>query len=329
MTASVNGDPLREIYFPPHQRGMAHFSSPSPDRHWILVVEMNRYGAGRPAAWCRSRAPSAPNPLGQMQACTAAGWSPDGSGCTSSPICKAIATFGGNVFQTDHPSKSPSVQPMTEGRPSSPQEIRSSPSCRLGQTDIWIHDPPDTVLSHPKAKSWPTIPPVFSQDDTVSVLPHATRTRGIGPRNYAAPTWNPAKPTRFRGISMLGFDVLPDGKRVVYLTSGPRRTNAVVAGPRRSQLASPSSRHTSAAFPPHFGPNGQIVFQRTEGNANDLEQIMPDGSGLSKVVPYSIVEIQGISPGRRWLMAVVPAPPGVDGPRSWRSRWWGPGGALR
>ena len=32
------------------------------------------------------------------------------------------------------------------------------------------------------------------------------------------------------------------------------------------------------------------------------------------MVPYSIIEIQSISPGGRWLMAVVPAPPGVDAP---------------
>jgi hypothetical protein len=65
---------------------------------------------------------------------------------------------------------------------------------------------------------------------------------------------------------------------------------------------------------PHFGPNDQIIFERAEGNANYLEQVRPDGSGLSRVVPYSIIEVQTISPGRRWLMAVVPAPPGVDAP---------------
>ncbi|MGA8594230.1 MAG: hypothetical protein WB676_05745 [Bryobacteraceae bacterium] len=31
-----------------------------------------------------------------------------------------------------------------------------------------------------------------------------------------------------------------------------------------------------------------------------------DGSGRSKVVPYPIIEIQGVSPSRRWVMAVVP-----------------------
>ena len=61
---------------------------------------------------------------------------------------------------------------------------------------------------------------------------------------------------------------------------------------------------------PHFGPRGQILFQLAEGNFNYLEQMNQDGSGRSKVVPYPIIEIQGISPGRKWLMAMVPYPEG-------------------
>ncbi len=61
---------------------------------------------------------------------------------------------------------------------------------------------------------------------------------------------------------------------------------------------------------PHFGPRGQILFRLAEGNANYLEQMNQDGSGRSKVVPYPIIEIQSISPGRKWLMALAPYPEG-------------------
>ena len=112
---------------------------------------------------------------------------------------------------------------------------------------------------------------------------------------------------------MFGFDLSPDGKRVVYVTSAPGgKTQLWVASVDRS--APPAKVGNVGGLSPYFGPDGRIVFQRTEGNANYLEQVRPDGSGLSKVVPYSISEIQGISPGHRWLMAVVPAPPGVDSP---------------
>jgi hypothetical protein len=44
VTATVTRAGLRDIYFPAHERGMAHYSSPSPDRRWALVVEMNGNG---------------------------------------------------------------------------------------------------------------------------------------------------------------------------------------------------------------------------------------------------------------------------------------------
>jgi len=36
----------------------------------------------------------------------------------------------------------------------------------------------------------------------------------------------------------------------------------------------------------------------------------PDGTGRAKVVPYPIIEIQGVSPSRKWLMAMLPYPDG-------------------
>jgi hypothetical protein len=34
----------------------------------------------------------------------------------------------------------------------------------------------------------------------------------------------------------------------------------------------------------------------------------PDGTGRSKVVPYPILEIQGVSPGKKWVMVNLPYP---------------------
>ena len=40
---------FRDLYFPPHERAMAHYSYASPDRKSALVVEMNEGAAGRRA----------------------------------------------------------------------------------------------------------------------------------------------------------------------------------------------------------------------------------------------------------------------------------------
>ena len=44
VTARSHGDHMREIYYPPHERAMAHYSFASPDRTSALVVEMDGNG---------------------------------------------------------------------------------------------------------------------------------------------------------------------------------------------------------------------------------------------------------------------------------------------
>jgi len=39
-SATEQRSDLRDVYFPPHELGMAHFAYASPDRQWILAVEM-------------------------------------------------------------------------------------------------------------------------------------------------------------------------------------------------------------------------------------------------------------------------------------------------
>jgi hypothetical protein len=56
------------------------------------------------------------------------------------------------------------------------------------------------------------------------------------------------------------------------------------------------------ATSPHFGANGELLFLRAEGNVNYLERIGSDGSRRSKVFEYSIIEFQGVSPNRQWVM---------------------------
>src|SRR5262245_34224210 len=41
VSAKDNRSEYRRIYFPPHQRAMAHYSYASPDRRWALVAEMD------------------------------------------------------------------------------------------------------------------------------------------------------------------------------------------------------------------------------------------------------------------------------------------------
>src|SRR4051812_42467712 len=76
VTATESRSGYRQIYFPRHERAMAHFSYASPDRTWALVAEMN-------PIWSRCRlipldGSSAGRPVGPDGQCTSAAWSTDG-----------------------------------------------------------------------------------------------------------------------------------------------------------------------------------------------------------------------------------------------------------
>src|SRR5262249_54096728 len=69
----------RGIYIPPPERGMAHRSYSSPDRKWILLVEMNESGGWAPCRLVPLDGNSPGKPVGPPGAsCTFAAWSPKG-----------------------------------------------------------------------------------------------------------------------------------------------------------------------------------------------------------------------------------------------------------
>lgn len=108
---------------------------------------------------------------------------------------------------------------------------------------------------------------------------------------------------------MLAYDVSPDDKQVVYAAAGRDGKSQLWLAPI-DRSSAPKQIGQTGDTRPHFGPQGKILFQIAEGNANYLEEMNEDGSGRAKVVSYPIIDIFGISPGRKWLMASAPYPEG-------------------
>ena len=44
VAAGANGSAKRDVYLPEHERAMAHFSYASPNRKWVLVIEIGPHG---------------------------------------------------------------------------------------------------------------------------------------------------------------------------------------------------------------------------------------------------------------------------------------------
>ena len=73
------GGSAREIYFPANKRAMAHYAYASPDRKWVLVVEMDQTHAfHQPCRLVPFDGSSTGRQVGPLGTCTSAAWSPDG-----------------------------------------------------------------------------------------------------------------------------------------------------------------------------------------------------------------------------------------------------------
>jgi hypothetical protein len=103
------------------------------------------------------------------------------------------------------------------------------------------------------------------------------------------------------------YDISPDDRQVVYTSAPAGAAPSLRLSPLDGSFP-PRRIGQSGEISPHFGSHGQIIFQIAEGKFNYVEQMNPDGSGRSKAVPFPIDFLQGISPGRDWIMAVASVP---------------------
>jgi DNA-binding winged helix-turn-helix (wHTH) protein/Tol biopolymer transport system component len=310
VTGIANSQEFRELYFPPHERAMAHYSSASPDHKSALVVEMDENRGWAPCRLISLDGRFNARPIGPQGPCRSAGWSPDGSWMYftasvdgHSHLWRQRFAGGEPELITPGPIEAEGVAVEQDGR-------SIITSMGVHESAIWIHDSNGerSLSSEGEIVADPS-PPSFNADDSVLYYLLRHGSDGSGPELWRMTVESGKSEAVFPGVSMLAYDVSPDGKQVVY--------SAAMRGGARQLWLAPVDRSfparrigNSGETRPHFGPDGQILFQATEGNFNYVEQMNPDGSGRSKVFPYPISTFQSMSPGRRWVMAVIPVPEG-------------------
>jgi len=306
VTQSVAGDHYRELYFPPHERGMAHYSYASPDRTSALVVEMNGQGNWAVCHLISLNGQFQARPIGPEGACTSAGWAPDGS------WMYFIATIEGqsHLWRQHFPNGRPeqiTFGPMEEeGLAVEPDGRSVITSIGVRASAIWIHDDQgERSLSSEGEIVADRSAPSFTADNKALYYLLRHPPAGSGPELWRMTVDSGKSEAVFPGISMLAYDVSPDDKQVVYATAGSGGKSQLWLAPI-DRSSAPKQIGQSGETTPYFGPRGKILFQIAEGNVNYLEQMNEDGSARSKVVPYPISEIEGISPGRKWLTGMVP-----------------------
>jgi eukaryotic-like serine/threonine-protein kinase len=141
VAATARRSDTRDVYFPPHQLGMAHFAYASPDRQWVLVVEMDQTHAfGLPCRLVPADGRAAGREVGPPGTCTSAAWSPDGQ------FMYFSAKVGGRSHLWRQRLSGGVPEQITTG-PTEEEGVAVAPDGRslitalgIRRSSIWMHD---------------------------------------------------------------------------------------------------------------------------------------------------------------------------------------------
>lgn len=302
VTAAPSRADVRDLYFPPHERAMAHYAVPSPDRSSALVVEMDDQGA-----WLPCRLISLDNKfesrlVGPAGACVSAAWSPDGAYAYFTAQIKDEQHIWRQRMATGAPEQLTFGMTSEAGLAIDPAGGSLITSMGVSESTLWMHDAAgDRQLS--------------SEGQILQVGGYSARGGYV---HYLLERQAGAGHRELRRIhlatgrsevvvadqSVLGFDVSDDGTRVVYGIESGAQSQILIAPVDRS--APPRTIGVAGDRAPFFGPDGDVLFCFTEGKFNYLGRMHADGTGRRKVVPYPISNLTDVSPGRRWAIAIAP-----------------------
>jgi serine/threonine protein kinase len=295
----------REIYYPSHERAMAHFSYASPDHKSVLLVEMDRTAQWQPCRLVPADGSNAGKPVGPQGACTAAAWSPDGKWMYFSTFVDGASHLWRQKFPDGTPQQLTFGPTEEEGIALAPDGESIITSLGLRHREIWIHESGgDRRIS---AEGFPSMPRMSADGKRVYYL---LREKSASSSNellsYDVQTGKVEK--ILAGLSIVDYDISSDQQQVAFTTrTGNEPPEIWLAFVDRRM---PPRKIATAGDEVSFGPKGVLIFRLLEEKANYLGRINEDGSGRERISKDPILNKGYVSPGGDWTMALVSA---IDG----------------
>jgi eukaryotic-like serine/threonine-protein kinase len=305
VTTDLGRGQRQEVYAPPGDRSMVHHSYLSPDRRWVLVVEMDNRGNILPCRVVPFEGGGNARIVGPADGtCIAGAWSPDGKWIYLS--AKKGDRF--QIWRQGFPDGE--LEQVTSG-PTSQEGIEMAADGKsfitsVGSRDstVWLHDKDG---DHQISSEGNAVAPSFSSDgNRLYYLMANGQTPGyeLWVKDLMGEKLEKVLP----GYSMQGYAVSRDGKEVAFAMSDPSGHSSVwVAGtdhrssPKRISLAG-----TETEDSPFFLPNGDLIFRAIESGSNFLYRMKADGSGRQKLSSQRIFDAKSVSPDGRWVIASTP-----------------------
>jgi serine/threonine protein kinase/Tol biopolymer transport system component len=297
VTAKESRAEEHAIYFPVHERAMAHYSWLSPDRDWVLIAEGNHA-----MEWQRCRVVpmggnSAGVQVGPQGACTAAAWSPDGRWVYLNVQVDGSTHLWRQRWEHHTPQGNP--EQITFG-PTEEEGLAMAPdgksliaSVGVRKSSVWTHD---AAGNHEVSLEGSAEAPWLSPDGKrlyyLLRKSNSSNVSELWRRDLASGKSDPL----LTGQRIVDYDVSRDESRVAFTVHVGDESQIFLAATDRS---SPPRLVVRGGDSVGFGP-GQLFFRQLGGNANYLARVQEDGSRLTRILDTRILEIGGVSADGEW-----------------------------
>jgi len=337
VTSAESRAEERPVYFPPHERAMAHYSYASPDHKSALIVEMDRTAAWQPCRLLPLDGSSEGKQVGPPGSCTATGWSPDGKWMYFSASTEGGARpeglFGSwHLWRQRFPDGAP--EQITFG-PTEEEGVAVAPDGRslitsvgVRRSEIWIHDAGgDRSLS---SEGFTFHPRISASGRRAYYLRREKSVKELWSMDLSSGRMEHLLP----GSSVSDYDISPNEREVAYTTESGQERQIWLAALDRS---SPPRLVTRGGDEVSFGANGDLIFRGLEAKQSFLFRIKPDGSGRERITSTNIVSKRFVSPDGEWVTTgiqgeVFAVPVRGGAPRKICSydcpSWWSPDGKI-
>ena len=311
VTSTATRADHRTIYFPSHERAMAHYSAISADRKWVLVVEMDKTGGWDACRVVAFDAPASARLVGPPGACTAAEWSPDGEWMYFA-VSDGVAS---HLWRQRFPDGVPEM--LTSGTATDEQGLAIDPKGRFLITSVgsqssalWLRDAAgDRLLSsegfadapwltRDGKRAYCLLRPVGSSERYLSVIDIATgRTETVLPN-----------------VALASFALSADEKTVAYTVVHQTRSHQIwTVGLDKSSAPRLVAEGADSVY---FGSDDDLVFRALGPHANYLERIKRDGSGRQRILDRPITNLWSVTPDGTWAVLQQPSDEKMAAPRS-------------
>jgi len=295
VTSNESRRESRDIYLPPHERGMVHRSYLSPDGKWVLMVEMDN------GEWAPCRViPAAGGSVGKLVGlasapCTSGAWSPDGKWLYLSLHHQNQFHIWRQRFSQGQPEQLTSGPTEEEGVALTADGRSLITSVGLRQRVVSIHrENVDRQVSLEGYAYMPSISP-DGQRIYYRILKGGTSPFLGASELWVADLASGTKKSLFPGFLVTGYNISRDGRNVVFSAADSDGKSRIWLAPTDRSTA-PQPIADVEGDMPYFGPPGEVIFHSVEGSSTFAFRVRQDGTGKQKLTTDEISQVEGVSP---------------------------------